>query len=115
MRARDRKISKKNLVNNEIVIGMGAGSISMWMKKISVNYKKYAAKNKKKILDLKKNCWIGTGGIASNTFFPEDEKDLLNYLKIKNNKKNFYFRKWIKYSFQRQRILRKNNQIGERV
>lgn len=43
----------------------------------------------KKILDLKKNCWIGTGGIASNTFFPEDEKDLLNYLKIKNNKKFF--------------------------
>ena len=41
------KFLKKNLANNEIVIGMGAGSISMWMKKISVNYKKYAAKNKK--------------------------------------------------------------------
>ena len=45
---------------------------------------------KNKILDLKKNCWIGTGGIASNTFFPEDEKDLLNYLKIKIIK-NFLF------------------------
>ena len=41
------KFLKKNLANNEIVIGMGAGSISMWMKKISINYKKYAAKNKK--------------------------------------------------------------------
>ena len=40
-------------------------------------------KTKNRILDLKKNCWIGTGGIASNTFFPEDEKDLHNYLKIK--------------------------------
>ena len=29
----------------------------------------------KKILDLKKNCWIGTGGMASNAFFLEDEKD----------------------------------------
>ena len=78
------KFLKKNLANNEIVIGMGAGSISMWMKKISVNYKKYVAKNKNnKILDLKKNCWIGTGGIANNTFFPEDEKDLHNYLKNK--------------------------------
>ena len=46
-------------------------------------------KTKNRILDLKKNCWIGTGGIASNTFFPEDEKDLHNYLKIKNNKKFF--------------------------
>ncbi len=41
------KFLKKNLANNEIVIGMGAGSISMWMKKISINYKKYATKNKK--------------------------------------------------------------------
>ena len=36
---------KDNLVNNEIVIGMGAGSISTWMKKISINYKKYVTKN----------------------------------------------------------------------
>lgn len=43
----------------------------------------------KKILDLKKNCWIGTGGIASNAFFPENEKDLHNFLKIKNSKKFF--------------------------
>ena len=39
---------------------MGAGSISMWMKKISVNYKKYAAKNKKiEIWILKKTVGLG--------------------------------------------------------
>ena len=49
-------------------------------------------------MDLKKTVdW--DCGIASNTFFPEDEKDLHNYLKIKIIK-IFYFRKWIKYSFQ---------------
>ncbi len=42
-----------------------------------------------KILDLKKNCWIGTGGIANNAFFPENEKELYNYLKSKKNKKFF--------------------------
>ena len=43
-----------------------------------------------KILDLKKNCWIGTGGIANNAFFPENEKELYNYLKSKKIK-NFLF------------------------
>ena len=66
----------------------------------------------KKFLDLKKNCWIGTGGIANNTFFPEDEKDLHNYLKIKNNK-IFYFREWIKYSFQRQGYSGKIIKLGK--
>ena len=30
---------KKNLINNEIVICMGAGSISNWIRKISKEYK----------------------------------------------------------------------------
>ena len=42
-----------------------------------------------KNLDLKKYCWIGTGGLASNVFIAESELHLSNYLKNKN-KKNFF-------------------------
>ena len=34
---------KNNLKANEIVIGMGAGTISSWMKNISKNYQKYVS------------------------------------------------------------------------
>ena len=37
-----------------------------------------------KNLDLKKYCWIGTGGLASNVFIAESELHLSNYLKNKN-------------------------------
>ena len=54
----------------------------------------------KKVLDLKKNCWIGTGGIANNAFFPESEKELHNCLKIKNNK-NFFSYEQILYKLKK--------------
>ena len=42
-----------------------------------------------KNLDLKKNCWIGTGGFANNVFIADSESHLSDYLKNKN-KKNFF-------------------------
>ena len=70
---------KKNLIKNEIIIGMGAGSISHWMrnlKKIIMKLEKNKLKiNLERILFLKKTLskysWFNLGGPAEILFKPD--------------------------------------------
>ena len=84
---------KKNLIKNEIIIGMGAGSISNWMR----NLKQFIMKlDKNKLKDkfgksiifkesLSKYSWFNLGGPAEILFKPDSIEQLIDFLRsIKN-------------------------------
>ena len=50
--------------------------------------------------DLKKKNWFNIGGKTKIYYKANDLKELIKFLKkVKGEKKNIYFRWWLKYSY----------------
>ena len=84
----------KNLISDEIVIGMGAGSISQWMRariyfmsQDIQSLQKQFGKNLILNENLSKYSWFNLGGPAEIFFRPDNKEQLINFL-IEVKKRN---------------------------
>ena len=85
------KYVKQNVYGEKIVIGMGAGSISSWIRNLPKfnimlvdSLKKFSKQTNGKLIfdyDLKKTNWFNIGGNAKAFFKPENLKDLARLFK----------------------------------
>ena len=85
---------KKNLIDNEIVIGMGANNIEMdsGVKKLfmltETDLRKFG-KNLSKNVKLSNYSWFNLGGEVEFFYKAESKSQLIEFLKKKTDKKNF--------------------------
>ena len=102
------KYIKNNIYGKKIVIGMGAGTISAWMRELpkliimNINLEELSVEFKNNIkfeYDLKKKNWFNIGGKTKIFYKADNLKDLIKFLKkIENKVKIFVLVWWIKYS-----------------
>ena len=102
------KYIKNNIYGKKIVIGMGAGTISAWMRELpkliimNINLEELSSEFKNNIkfeYDLKKKNWFNIGGKTKIFYKADNLKDLIKFLKkIENKVKIFVLVWWIKYS-----------------
>ena len=94
------KLIKNTIYGKKIVVGMGAGTISAWMRELSKfnimlseELIKFSNEITSKIYfdyDLKKSNWFNIGGKTKIYFKPDNLPDLILFLKRFGNKEKIY-------------------------
>jgi len=95
------KFIKNNIYGKKIVVGMGAGTISSWMRelpKINImqleELRKFSNEINSKFLfdyDLKNSNWFNIGGKTKVYFKPDNLSDLVLFLRKFGTKEKFSF------------------------